>query len=161
MAVYERRCRIPAPLPDVWEFHSKIEGLTAVTPSWLDLRVESVRGPDGEPDPAVLETGTEVSLSMRPFGVGPRQGWTSRIVERERTDRAAWFRDEMVEGPFPRWVHTHRFHAAGEETIVTDRVEYRLPFVPGPLSAIGWPGFEAMFAFRHRRTKRLFTGDGA
>jgi len=160
MAVYERRSRIPAPLSDVWEFHSKIEGLTAVTPSWMRLRVESVRGPDGEPDPAVLEAGSAVSLSMRPFGVGPRQRWTSRIVERERTDRAAWFVDEMVEGPFPRWRHTHRFHVAGDGTVVTDRIEYRLPVVPGPLSAIAWPGFEAMFAYRQRRTGELL-GDGA
>ena len=160
MAVYERRSRIRAPLSDVWEFHSGIEGLTAVTPAWMGLRVESFHGPDGEPDPAVLEAGSEVSLSLRPFGVGPRQRWTSRIVERERTERAAWFVDEMVEGPFPRWRHTHRFHAQGDETVSTDRVEYRLPVVPGPLSSVAWPGFEAIFAYRHRRTRRLLA-DGA
>lgn len=161
MAVYERRSRVAAPLTTVWRFHVRAEALSAVTPSWMRLRVESARGPDGEPDPDVLEAGTEVSVSVRPFGVGPRRGWTSRIVEFERHDDAAWFRDEMIDGPFPRWVHAHRFHAAGEHTVLTDRVEYRLPVLPGPLSALGWPGFEAMFAYRHYRTRRLLAGNGA
>lgn len=157
MATFERRSRIRAPLEAVWAFHSGVGGLTAVTPGWMNLRVESVRGPGGEADPAVLEAGAEVSLSMRPFGVGRRQRWTSRIVERERRDRAAWFVDEMVEGPFPHWRHTHRFRAAGDATELLDRIEYRLPLVPGLLSALAWPGFEALFAFRHRRTRRLIT----
>ena len=159
MAAYERRSLIAAPIEEVWRFHGRIEGLTAVTPSWLHLRVESSRGPDGEPDPDVLEEGAEVTLSLRPFGVGPRQRWTSRIVERERRDDVAWFRDEMLEGPFPRWVHTHRFHVQGEDTVLTDRVEFRLPLVPGPLSPAGWPFFEAMFADRHRRTRSILEGE--
>lgn len=154
MARYRRQSRIPAPLDDVWEFHSRIEGLTAVTAPWMRLRVESIRGPEGEPGSDVLSVGTEIRLSMRPFGLGPRQSWTSRIVERERREGAAWFRDEMIEGPFPRWVHTHRFVATDSETIVTDVVEYDLPHVPGPLSTLGWPGFELLFADRHRRTRR-------
>lgn len=126
----------------------------------MGLRVESARGPDGEVDPAVLDVGTVVRLSIRPFGVGPRQRWTSRVIECECRERTARVRDEMVEGPFPRWDHTHRFHAADGGTVVTDRVEYRLPAVPGPLSALGWPGLEAIFAYRHRRTRRLLAGGG-
>jgi len=155
MALYRRETRVRAPLSDVWDFHSRIEGLRALTPAWMQFRVESVRGPDGEADPAVLDVGSEVRLSVRPFCVGPRRRWTSRIVERERRDDVAWFRDEMVEGPFPRWVHTHRFRADGEGTVVSDRVEYALPLVPRPLSALGTPFFEALFAYRHRRTKAL------
>lgn len=161
MAVYERRSRIDAPLEAVWQFHSRVDGLLAVTPSWMNLRVEASRGPDGEPDPEFLETGAEITLSVRPFGVGPRQRWTSRIVERERQDDAAWFRDEMVDGPFPRWVHTHRFHAHGDDTVVTDRVEYRLPLVPGPVSPLGWPFFEPLFAYRQRRARALLATSGS
>ena len=161
MAVYEHRSRVAAPLADVWEFHTHVDGLAAVTPSWMNLRVESSRGPDGEPDPTVLAEGSEVTLSLRPFGVGPRQRWTSRIVSFERRPEAAWFRDEMVEGPFARWVHTHRFHRQGGETVMTDRVEYRLPRVPPGLSTLGWPFFEAMFAYRHRRARELLESGGS
>lgn len=155
MAVFERSTLIPAPLGEVWAFHATVDGLLAVSPDWLRLRVESVVGPDGEPDPDVLETGSEVTLSVRPAGVGPRSTWTSRIVRRERGDDAAMFADEMVAGPFRRWHHTHRFATVAGETRLTDRVEYELPLGPARrLSGLVWPGLAAMFAARHRRTKR-------
>lgn len=158
MPTYTRWTRVPAPLADVWAFHSRIEGLERLTPDFLNLEVEWVRGPDGESDPEVLTAGTEIQLSLQPFGVGPRQPWVSRITERERRDGRAWFRDEMLDGPFPRWVHTHSFFADGEETVLEDRVEYELPL--GPLSEalgpLGVVGFEPVFRDRHRRTREYF-----
>jgi ligand-binding SRPBCC domain-containing protein len=157
MAVYERRTRVAASLDDVWEFHSRTSGLEALTPAWMNLRVESVRGPEGDPDPDVLEAGSEIRLSTRPFGIGPRQRWVSVITDRERTDGSAYFRDEMADGPFARWVHTHRFFADGDETVVSDRVEYRLPGgqLGNALSPLARVGFEPMFRFRHRKTREL------
>ncbi|ADE03893.1 MULTISPECIES: SRPBCC family protein [Haloferax] len=157
MPVYQRRTRIAAPLERVWEFHSDVSGLEALTPAWMRLDIESVRGPDGDDDPDELVAGTEIEMSMRPFGVGPRQRWTSRILDREAGETTAWFRDDMVGGPFSRWVHTHRFVADGDETIVEDRVEYELPFGPlGDLAGVfGGVGFEGMFRARHAETKRL------
>lgn len=155
MAIYERSTFVRAPLEDAWDFHSTVEGLVAATPDWLDLRVESVTGPDGEPDPEVLDTGTEVTLSIRPAWLGPRLSWTSRITFRDRDGATAEFRDEMIDGPFPRWHHTHRFAAEPGGTRLVDRVEYRLPLGPARgLSALAWPGFEAVFALRQRATKR-------
>lgn len=157
MATYSRLTRVSAPLSDVWDFHSRVSGLEALTPDWMHLRIESVTGPDGGPDPEILETGSEIEMSMRPFGVGPRQRWTSVILSRESGDERAEFRDEMRDGPFARWVHTHRFVADGAETIVEDEVEYELP--GGPLGRSASPlavvGFEPMFRARHRKTKEL------
>ncbi len=156
MAVYERSTLVRAPLEAVWEFASTADGLEAVTPGWLGLAVESVRGPDGEPASDVLDVGSEVTVSVRPLGVGPRQAWTSRITHRERAGEVAEFRDEMLIGPFARWHHTHRFAAEPSGTRVTDRVEYELPLGPArPLSAAAWPGFELVFAARHRTMRRL------
>jgi len=157
MSVYQRETRIGAPLSEVWDFHSNVSGLQALTPGFMNLRVESVTGPDGESDPEVLEVGAAIDLSMRPFGVAPRQSWTSVIVEREYGDGAAMFRDAMEDGPFDRWVHTHRFFADGDGTVISDRVEYRLP--GGTLGAAASPvavvGFEPMFRFRHRKTREI------
>lgn len=158
VARFTRRTRLEAPLEDVVAFHSTVDGLVAVTPGWMNLRVERLRGPDGDTDPDVLEAGTELSLSMRPFGVGPRQWWETRIVTRERGDGSAMFRDVMDSGPFPRWVHTHRFERDGEGTVMTDEVRYQLPLLPGPLSWLGRPFLELLFAYRHRRTRRLLAG---
>lgn len=155
MAVFERSVSVRAPLDEVWAFHATVEGLEAVTPGWFNLRVESVVGPDGQSTTGELNEGDEVTLSVRPFGVGSRQSWTSRILRRELSDDHAVFIDEMLDGPFPRWHHTHRFEAISVGTRMTDRVEYTLPLGPGSgLSGIAWPGFAAVFAQRHRATKR-------
>jgi len=158
MPVFEREVRVSAPLSDVWAFHATAEGLVALTPDWMHLRVEETRSPDGEPDPEELLPGSVVVSSIQPFGVGPRQQWISEIVARESGETEAMFRDVMTEGPFPEWEHTHQFRAAGElATVVHDRVEYRLP--GGPLGRLaepfGFVGMEPMFRFRHKQTKEL------
>ncbi len=161
MPSYERETIVRAPLEEVWTFHSQVSGLEALTPAWMRLRVERVIGPDGEPDPETLDAGSEIELSMQPFGVGPRQHWTSVITERERTDGTAYFRDEMVHGPFDRWVHTHTFFADGDRTVLRDHVDYELPLADrlGDLGAATLPvsqaGFEGMFRQRHATTRGL------
>jgi len=154
---YERSVRIAAPLEAVWDFHSRLEGLEALTPGWLGLRVDAVTGPDGEPDPAVLAAGTEITLSTAILGRGPRQRWTSRILAREREADAAYFRDEMLEGPFPTWVHTHLFYRDGDGTILRDHLRYELPGgrLGRRLTPLGVLGLEPFFRYRHRRTKDL------
>lgn len=162
MRTYTREVRIDAPFDDVWDFHATERGLEALTADWLNLRVERVIGPDGTDDPAVLEPGSELAVSMQPLGIGPRQYWTSAIVARERTDGSGHFRDEMVHGPFDHWVHTHAFFADGETTIVRDHIEYELPL--GSLGQLGEPfspiGFELMFRDRHRHTKQALERSG-
>lgn len=161
MSTYERSVTVKAPFKDVWEFHSSIEGLDALTPGWVNLRAESVRGPDGEEDPDEMVVGTTATVSLRPFGVGPRQESTTRIVERERTDRdgreTGYFVDEMTGGLFENWRHTHRFEAVRGGTRITDHVNYRL--AGGALGRLASPfavvGFAPMFRYRHRRTKKL------
>ncbi len=163
MPTYRRETRVNAPIEEVWDFHSTIEGLRALTPAWMNLRIESIEGPDGTPDPETLVEGSRIRMSMRPFGVGPRQRWESRITERDPdtgpVEGSAYFVDDMVGGPFRRWVHTHSFYADGDETILVDTVEYRLPF--GPLGDAAGPfakvGFEGMFRDRHSRTRDRFT----
>jgi ligand-binding SRPBCC domain-containing protein len=156
MPVYERSTRVEAPLDEVWAFHSRITGLEALTPDFMNLRVERVVGPDGERDPEILVPGTRIEMAMRPFDVGPRQTWTSVITEREEYDGAAYFHDTMEDGPFPEWEHTHLFYADDGGTRVRDRVKYRLP--GGPLGRLAEPfgdvGFEPMFVGRHRATRR-------
>lgn len=154
MAVYERSCRVAASLEDVWAFHSKPAGLVAVSPAWLGLRVERVADRRGETGIDELVEGAEIRLSLRPFGVGPRTTWTSRIVAREYEAERAFFRDRVVEGPVPTWVHEHRFVAVEGGTRIVDRVEYELPIDPaGSVSWVARPVLAAVFAHRHRRTR--------
>ncbi len=155
MSTYQRSVRVAAPLEAVWEFHSTEEGLKALTPDWMGMTVTSVKGPDGEPNPPVLEAGSVLEITVQPFAFGPAQQWTSEITARERTDGSAYFTDVMTEGPFTEWEHTHRFYADGDETVITDTIEYTLPL--GPVSEfagrLAFVGFEPMFLYRHRQTK--------
>lgn len=157
MPTYHRETWVDAPLEDVWDFHVRVEGLEALTPAFLNLRVESVTGPDGESDPEELTVGTRVETSVRPFDVLPRQSWVSEITERERDEDRARFRDVMVEGPLPHWEHTHSFYAEDGETLVSDRVAYRLPFggLGEQVAQFAGIGFEPLFGYRHRRTREL------
>jgi ligand-binding SRPBCC domain-containing protein len=157
MASFQRSVHVDAPLEDVWDFHSDERGLVALTPDWMNLRVEHVEGPDGELDVEILVEGSRLESSVRPFGVGPRQQWVSLIAARERGADGAYFRDTMEEGPFPHWEHTHAFEREAGGTLVTDHVEYELPLGPlGRVAApLSWIGFEPMFRYRHRETKRL------
>ena len=157
MAVYQREARVAAPFEDVWEFHSRVTGLEALTPDWMHLDVESVTGPDGESDPGILEAGSRIESSIRPLGIGPRQNWTSVIVDRQEGDGDAMFRDQMDGGPFREWEHTHSFFADGDGTLVRDRVEYELPLgrLGRQLGPLAYVGLEPMFCYRHRQTKEL------
>ncbi|MEF8774693.1 MAG: SRPBCC family protein [Halobacteriales archaeon] len=157
MTTYSRRTRVAAPLSAVWAFHSTVDGLVALTPGFMNLRVEGTEGPDGAPDPDELVAGSRVHVSVRAFGVGPRQTWTSYIRERERGETDAYFRDVMEDGPFQRWDHVHRFVSDGEATVVEDRLTYALPGGPvgRAISPLGWVGMEPMFRYRHRKTREL------
>jgi len=162
MPTYSRETRIEAPLSDVWAFHAEVEGLERLTPDWMNLRIDGVDAPDDEPDTDELVEGTAIRMSMRPGGAGPRQRWTSRILDRDTPPGAAYFVDEMEGGPFRRWRHTHSFFADDGGTILRDSVEYRLPLgvlgdAAGPAAKVG---FEGMFRQRHAQTKAILEGDG-
>lgn len=157
MAVYARETHVSAPFEQVWGFQVRIEGLAAVTPDWMRLRIEDISGPDGESDPETLEAGSVVRLSVQPFGVGPRQAWTSRIVQREEGPGAALFVDEMIDGSFETWEHTHAVYADDEGSLLRDRVVYEFPVGPfGPVvDPVAALPMELLFRFRHRRTREL------
>lgn len=163
MVTYVRETRVAAPFERVWAFHTTIDGLTAVTPDWMNLRVEGVFGPDGEPGQEELVAGSVVRVSIGPFGICPRQAWTTRIVSREEGPGAALFTDVMIDGPFETWEHTHAVYADDGETLLRDRVEYEFPV--GPLGPVVDPvaalPMELLFRFRHRRTGELLEGDDA
>lgn len=162
MPTYQTSSVIDAPFETVWEFYDSAAGLERLTPDWLGLQRPRVVGPDGEPDPAEFRPGTRIDLELRPFGLSglPGSAWTVEITDREVADDRASFVDEQVgdSGPFESWRHTHRFVDLGEETLLVDRIAYRvpkagnLPLATPPLAAFLW--------YRHRRTRALLA-DGA
>lgn len=154
MPVYQRETTFDAPLEDVWRLHTTGEGLERLTPSAFGLRIEAVRN-GTEVDP--LPEGAEIDVFTNPLGVGSGDQWTSEVTASELSEDRALFRDEMQGGAFPTWVHTHRFETVFDgETLMRDRIEYRLPTPVGDLVAPLAPvGFEPMFAYRHWKAGRI------
>jgi ligand-binding SRPBCC domain-containing protein len=113
---------VPAPIDDVFAFFRDPQNLGVITPDWLGFRIEDA--PDGN-----VFAGCEIGYTIRLFGAPMR--WRTRIPVYEDGVR---FIDEQASGPYKSWVHEHRFTPLLEGTLVTDRVEYEMPF--GPLGAI-------------------------
>lgn len=155
MPSFRRETLVDAPLEDVWRFHATIDGLRALTPRWLSLRIDAIEYPEqGESDRGELVAGTRIHASVAPLGIGPRQSWVSAIESRSVHDDVCSFVDSMQDGPFRSWKHTHRFVAAGDQTRVIDRVNYRAPGGSlGQFLASG--GLSVFFAYRHRRTREI------
>ncbi len=153
MPTYKRTTTVPASLAEVWEFHSTIDGLRALTPWWAGLTIEGVTGPDGRPNPEVLAAGSEIDMAIAPLGVSLTR-WQSRITERTYDQTEAWFVDTAVAGPMPQWEHTHTFQIVADGTAIIDEVQYQLP--SGLPAQIGQFGMNQLFNVRHQRYQQLF-----
>ena len=146
MALYERSVRLDAPPAEVYAFHEDPRNITAISPS--SLRVEWV-------DCSVpARAGEEFRLRVRQFGL-PLEwvGWWEEVIPCSRLVDGAW------KSPFRLWRHQHLFEASGSGTLMTDRVEYALPFglLGRLLDATALRVvFAVMFRARHRATRAFF-----
>lgn len=116
--VLERVQRIPRPLDEVFEFFADAGNLEAITPPWLNFKILSKL-------PIEMREGALIEYKLRLFGVPIF--WRTLIEKWSPTDS---FVDRQLVGPYKLWHHTHTFVADGNETVMTDRVRYQIPFGP-------------------------------
>ncbi len=142
--VLERTQVLPRPPEEVFAFFADAWNLQAITPGWLRFRI--IEAPDR------LEQGSLIRYRLRLFGVPIR--WKTEIADwhEPRT-----FTDVQLEGPYPLWIHSHRFTRVAGGTEVYDAVRYRVPGGPAaPL--VGWVvarWLDGIFDFRRRRLEGL------
>ena len=145
---------VPVPREVAFAFFSTPANLEAITPPWLRFRIVHQSTPE-------LREGTELSYRLRIHGLPVT--WRSRIDEWRPNER---FVDVQLKGPYALWHHTHSFHDSGPDTLIRDRVLYRLP-----LGRLGqWIGgrfvasdVRQIFAYRAAKTLELLRpggGDG-
>ena len=144
MAVFEKRSRIRASPAVVFAFHERPDALALLTPPGDATTIISK-------DPG-LQVGARTVLETR---IGPI---TQRLVAvHVAYEPGRMFADEMVEGPFARWLHTHTMESDGEGGCwLTDHIEYALPL--GTLGALGGGWFarrklRTLFDHRHAVTR--------
>ncbi len=131
---FEHSTDLPVSATEAYAWHARPGALERLTPPWEPVRVLERTGGLGD-GRVVLE-----------IPVGPlRQRWVARHRDAIPGEQ---FVDEQVEGPFARWVHTHRFTALGADRCrYTDHIDYELP-----LGAAG----ELGASFVERKLERLF-----
>lgn len=111
----------------------------------------------------VAGTGSEMVVSFRPLPWLPlRARWLARITEFRWN---SYFCDQQVRGPFARFHHCHRIRAERQSgawgTLVTDEIEYALPFGPLGQLADGMVRrqLESSFAERQARLVKLIANN--
>ena len=146
MPVFTRSTLVPAPPEALFRFHEDPHNLRAVTP------------------PGVRILAIEADHTARPgaeFTVAVRQGpltlrWTGRW---ETVVPPGLLIDTGVRCPFRFWRHHHLFEPHPEGSVLTDRVEFRLPWhLGGPVAdhlALRLI-FPRIFAARHAATRHHF-----
>ena len=128
---------------EAFAWHERPGALQRLLPPWERVEVER--------SATHIRVGAEVVLRMR---LGPLSlRWHARHTGYEPPSA---FVDESVSGPFAIWRHRHTFEATDLGSILRDTVDWRLPIatLAQPLvGAMVRKRLDAMFAFRHRRTK--------
>lgn len=150
--VLERAQRLPRPVEHVFAFFADARNLEAITPPWLRFRVATAGTIEMRP-------GTLIEYRLRLHGLPV--GWLTRISEWVPGER---FVDEQVRGPYRLWHHTHLFERHGGETVVRDRVRYRLPLEPLGAAAhllLVRRDLARIFDFRQAAVERLLVAGRA
>ena len=138
---------VPHPLKEVFDYFGRAENLQNLTPPWMHFRILT-------PAPVKMRPGAEIAYKMRVRGIPLR--WLTVI---EKWNPPHEFVDIQAKGPYALWHHTHRFVAQDGGTVITDTVQYGLPF--GPIGRLVHRlqvsrDLEAIFAYRAQRVRALF-----
>jgi ligand-binding SRPBCC domain-containing protein len=146
-SVFERSIYLESSPAAVYAFHEDPRNITKISPP--SLRVERVECS------VPARVGEEFRLKVVQFGL-PLEwvGYWDEVVPGERLV------DGARKSPFRHWRHHHIFRAEGAGTVMTDCVEYALPFgIFGRLldATVMRIVFTAMFLARHRATAKFFS----
>ena len=113
---FETQQWIPKDKNVVFDFFSSVKNLEKITPPWL--KFEWIASP-----PSKIQQGSEIDYKICIYGVNIKT--RTKIVSYNPPKLLV---DEKLKGPFRRWRHTHYFQSLAEGTLVTDHVNYELPY---------------------------------
>ncbi len=141
IVIYRREQPVRHSATTAFDWHCREGAIQRLLPPWQNVRVVETTG-------GIAEPGSEVVLEL---AIGPlRQRVRARHIDYQA---GRSFSDELVEGPFPRWVHVHAVEPDGDVARLVDTVNLALPF--RPVGRLGSPlarrELERMFAFRQTR----------
>jgi ligand-binding SRPBCC domain-containing protein len=127
----------------VWEFYTDIRHLEIITPKNLNLKIINTTNQK-------IILGQETIISAKIIII--EKIWRSKITFFQQYE----YIDEMVEGPFIKWKHTHKFQRINKnKTEIIDKVEFSLPY--GIFGKIGSIFFTKLLRqlFEHRKNETI------
>jgi len=143
---------IPAKLDEAWDFFTSPLNLVKITPPDMNFVVTSEYNPTDKVYPGMIITYFVSPL----FGIKLR--WMTEITHVKEKE---YFVDEQRFGPYALWHHQHHFKPVEGGIIMTDIVNYAIPY--GFLGRIANAVFvrkklKQVFSFREKAVGHLFGG---
>ena len=114
MPRFETAQTLARTIEEVFDFFRRPANILRISPPDLNLQILEA--------PELLELGSRIVLQARRWGIA--QKLASKITAFEVN---AHFVDELQEGPFRKWVQTHRFETVAEGTRLTYQVDFEPP----------------------------------
>lgn len=117
--ILTREQTINAPIEKVFGFFADAGNLERITPPELKFKIIS-------PQPIDIKKGALIDYKLKLRGLPIT--WKTEITEWNPPHR---FVDAALKSPYKQWIHLHTFEENKTgETIMRDRVSYRLPLEP-------------------------------
>jgi ligand-binding SRPBCC domain-containing protein len=108
---------VKSPIERVWYFYTDINHLKIITPKQIDLNITKATSPN-------IVQGQEIWCNGKIIAKR-RTTWHSKITFLKSYE----YIDEMLDGPFKKWRHVHKFRNLDEkQTEVIDEIEFELPY---------------------------------
>jgi ligand-binding SRPBCC domain-containing protein len=118
---------VNCPIDRVWEFYTDIKHLDIITPREIDLKITNATSQK-------LVQGSEIWLEGRIIMMlHKRSRWHSVITTYSVSPQQCLYVDEMLTGPFKKWIHSHKFRSVDsnnnqKQTQVIDEIDFELPY---------------------------------
>jgi ligand-binding SRPBCC domain-containing protein len=114
--ILKRKQVVEKPLEEVFEFFSRPENLSRITPPEMGFNIIT-------PIPIDMNRGSLIDYTVKVLGPLAVR-WTSLISEYDPPHK---FVDVQLRGPYSFWHHTHTFKSIAGGTEITDEVRYLIP----------------------------------
>ena len=107
---------IDLPINDVFNFFSKPENLSLITPARIKFDILT-------PVPLKMKEGQLVDYSLKIMYL-IKLHWRTLITHYEKPYK---FVDQQIKGPYTMWHHTHTFEEKDGGTLIRDDLKYAIP----------------------------------
>jgi len=140
---------IDLPIENVFNFFSKPDNLSLITPPRLKFNILT-------PRPLAMKEGQLIDYSLTIMYL-LRFHWRTLIIQYQKPYT---FIDQQIKGPYSLWHHTHTFEEKNGGTIITDNVIYAVPFgLLGRFINMIYIKYDlnSIFNYRHKILNKIFT----